>query len=181
MGVEKHYMRCRGEYFTCIDCGKSFAEDYAQHTSCVQEDDKYHGQWAKSRKGNKGQKMTMNGNGNKGGHTEPDAHSMNGKLSTNSLLSQNRATRRKRKTAEDKDDSNTYSSSSKKAKIDPTLKAPINGDSGSNSKKKKSKTREETERKRLRRILKNEKHAVLTLKDACCKFNESMGIEDPDD
>jgi len=50
--VEKHYNRCGGEFFSCIDCGKSFAEDYAQHTSCVQEDDKYHGKWAKAKQGN---------------------------------------------------------------------------------------------------------------------------------
>eukprot|EP01083_Nonionella_stella_P074478 202056_1 len=48
--VEKHYNRCGGEYFSCIDCGKEFAEDYAKHIACIDEEDKYHGKWAKSKK-----------------------------------------------------------------------------------------------------------------------------------
>eukprot|EP00483_Globobulimina_turgida_P000216 UN00216 len=48
--VEKHYNRCGGDFFSCVDCGKTFAEDYAKHTSCIDEEDKYHGKWAKSKK-----------------------------------------------------------------------------------------------------------------------------------
>lgn len=47
--VNTHYYRCGGEFFICIDCGKSFASDYEQHTSCISEEDKYHGQWSKSK------------------------------------------------------------------------------------------------------------------------------------
>merc|ERR1712083_1235776 len=66
--------RCGGEYFSCIDCGKSFGEDYDKHTSCVQEDDKYHGQWAKKKKGNNAKL--------KGTASQANGHAAPGKVCT---------------------------------------------------------------------------------------------------
>ncbi|PFH35906.1 LYAR-type C2HC zinc finger protein [Besnoitia besnoiti] len=51
--VAKHYQgRCRGaNAFTCIDCYKTFdRQTIVGHTSCTTEEDKWHGQYAKSRK-----------------------------------------------------------------------------------------------------------------------------------
>ncbi|PHJ21371.1 lyar-type c2hc zinc finger protein [Cystoisospora suis] len=51
--VAKHYQgRCRGAaLFTCIDCFKTFdRQSILGHTSCTTEEDKWHGQYAKSRR-----------------------------------------------------------------------------------------------------------------------------------
>lgn len=40
--ADQHTQRCRGAYFTCIDCSTTFnGNDYRQHTSCITEDQKY--------------------------------------------------------------------------------------------------------------------------------------------
>lgn len=39
---QQHQGRCRGAYFTCLDCQKTFyGNDYVNHTSCISEADKY--------------------------------------------------------------------------------------------------------------------------------------------
>lgn len=40
--LDGHKQRCRGAYFTCIDCSTTFSgNDYKQHTSCISEAEKY--------------------------------------------------------------------------------------------------------------------------------------------
>ncbi|KAH3683265.1 hypothetical protein WICPIJ_005734 [Wickerhamomyces pijperi] len=40
--ADQHTQRCRGAYFTCIDCSTTFnGNEYRQHTSCITEDQKY--------------------------------------------------------------------------------------------------------------------------------------------
>lgn len=40
--LDGHKQRCRGAYFTCIDCSTTFnGNDYRQHTSCISEAEKY--------------------------------------------------------------------------------------------------------------------------------------------
>ena len=43
--VDKHAQRCRScASVTCVDCSKTFwGDDYAQHTSCISEAEKYEG------------------------------------------------------------------------------------------------------------------------------------------
>mmetsp|Transcript_8510 Transcript_8510/g.9754 ORF Transcript_8510/g.9754 Transcript_8510/m.9754 type:complete len:174 (+) Transcript_8510:92-613(+) len=43
--VESHCYKCRDCWvLSCVDCGKSFeGEEYAQHTSCISEAEKYQG------------------------------------------------------------------------------------------------------------------------------------------
>merc|ERR1719491_1875306 len=74
--VDKHYSRCGGDDFSCIDCGKVFGEDYAKHTSCIQEEDKYHGKWAKSvKKDKRNEALKNNGNDKK---RKREEHESNG-------------------------------------------------------------------------------------------------------
>ncbi|VEU20778.1 DEKNAAC101779 [Brettanomyces naardenensis] len=38
----QHQRICRGAYFTCLDCQKTFeGNDYVRHTSCISEAEKY--------------------------------------------------------------------------------------------------------------------------------------------
>lgn len=38
----QHQQRCRGAYFTCIDCSTTFQNnDHDKHTSCISEAEKY--------------------------------------------------------------------------------------------------------------------------------------------
>jgi cell growth-regulating nucleolar protein len=57
--VEKHYQTvCRQcQVLSCIDCGKDFqGEDYAKHTSCISEAEKYQGKlFQPKEKANKGE------------------------------------------------------------------------------------------------------------------------------
>lgn len=40
--LEQHQQRCRGAYFSCIDCSVTFHNnDHRQHTSCISEAEKY--------------------------------------------------------------------------------------------------------------------------------------------
>ncbi|KAH3675049.1 hypothetical protein WICMUC_002881 [Wickerhamomyces mucosus] len=40
--ADQHSQRCRGAYFTCIDCSTTFqGNDHKQHTQCITEDEKY--------------------------------------------------------------------------------------------------------------------------------------------
>lgn len=40
--LEQHQQRCRGAYFSCIDCSVTFHDnDHRQHTSCISEAEKY--------------------------------------------------------------------------------------------------------------------------------------------
>lgn len=40
--LDQHAQRCRGAYFTCIDCTTTFqGTDYRKHTSCISEAEKY--------------------------------------------------------------------------------------------------------------------------------------------
>lgn len=40
--ADQHTQRCRGAYFTCIDCSTTFnGSDYRKHTQCITEDEKY--------------------------------------------------------------------------------------------------------------------------------------------
>ena len=40
--LDQHAQRCRGAYFTCIDCSTTFqGTDYRKHTSCISEAEKY--------------------------------------------------------------------------------------------------------------------------------------------
>lgn len=40
--LDQHRQRCRGAYFTCIDCSHTFSNsDYRLHTSCISEAEKY--------------------------------------------------------------------------------------------------------------------------------------------
>eukprot|EP00922_Rhytidocystis_sp_ex-Travisia-forbesii_P004478 GHVS01006553.1.p1 GENE.GHVS01006553.1~~GHVS01006553.1.p1 ORF type:complete len:225 (+),score=17.32 GHVS01006553.1:63-737(+) len=52
--VDKHCSRpqCTSAWhFTCIDCNKTFeGYDYQSHTSCISEEDKYYGKFAKRKK-----------------------------------------------------------------------------------------------------------------------------------
>ncbi len=59
--VEKHWQsECRNcEVLSCMDCGKDFhGEEYAGHTSCITEAEKYQGALFKGEKGgaSKGEK-----------------------------------------------------------------------------------------------------------------------------
>lgn len=39
---DQHKQRCRGAYYTCIDCSVTFqGNDYRGHTSCISEAEKY--------------------------------------------------------------------------------------------------------------------------------------------
>lgn len=57
--VEKHYLNdCRScDVLSCIDCGKDFqGDEYAGHTSCITEAEKYQGKLFKPKdKQNKGE------------------------------------------------------------------------------------------------------------------------------
>lgn len=40
--LQQHQGRCRGAYFTCIDCSKTFyGNEHQSHTSCISEAEKY--------------------------------------------------------------------------------------------------------------------------------------------
>lgn len=40
--ADQHTQRCRGAYFTCIDCSTTFNDgEYRGHTQCITEDEKY--------------------------------------------------------------------------------------------------------------------------------------------
>lgn len=40
--LDQHAQRCRGAYFTCIDCSTTFGgTDYRNHTLCISEAEKY--------------------------------------------------------------------------------------------------------------------------------------------
>lgn len=40
--LDQHRGRCRGAYFTCLDCNKTFdGAEYRSHTSCVSEAERY--------------------------------------------------------------------------------------------------------------------------------------------
>lgn len=40
--LDQHKQRCYGAYYTCIDCSVTFqGNDYAKHTSCISEAEKY--------------------------------------------------------------------------------------------------------------------------------------------
>ncbi|BGP42598.1 hypothetical protein JCM10449v2_006610 [Rhodotorula kratochvilovae] len=54
--LDQHAGRCRGAYFTCIDCNTTFeGTSYRAHTSCVSEEQRYHKSVYKAPKG-KGKK-----------------------------------------------------------------------------------------------------------------------------
>eukprot|EP00389_Voromonas_pontica_P002880 GDKH01004276.1.p1 GENE.GDKH01004276.1~~GDKH01004276.1.p1 ORF type:complete len:88 (+),score=10.22 GDKH01004276.1:156-419(+) len=51
--IDKHCQtKCRSAwYFTCIDCSKTFEGfAYAEHNSCMTEEERYWGQFAKGKK-----------------------------------------------------------------------------------------------------------------------------------
>ena len=40
--LDQHKQRCRGAYFSCIDCSTTFTgSDYRNHTLCISEAEKY--------------------------------------------------------------------------------------------------------------------------------------------
>lgn len=39
--LNQHFSKCPQAYFTCIDCNKTFYDDYNSHTSCITEAEKY--------------------------------------------------------------------------------------------------------------------------------------------
>ena len=39
--LDQHFRRCPNAQFSCIDCSKTFYDDYHLHTSCVTEQQKY--------------------------------------------------------------------------------------------------------------------------------------------
>lgn len=40
--LDQHAQRCRGAYFTCIDCSKTFyGQEHRTHTLCISEAEKY--------------------------------------------------------------------------------------------------------------------------------------------
>jgi hypothetical protein len=48
--IKKHVFKCRNSNYTCIDCSKVFSEAAVKdHTSCITEAEKYHGQYAKKK------------------------------------------------------------------------------------------------------------------------------------
>ncbi|GAA6054346.1 hypothetical protein JCM3770_003328 [Rhodotorula araucariae] len=50
--LDQHAGRCRGAYFTCIDCNTTFeGTSYRAHTSCVSEEQRYHKSVYKAPKG----------------------------------------------------------------------------------------------------------------------------------
>eukprot|EP00742_Colponemidia_sp_Colp-10_P000467 GILJ01000508.1.p1 GENE.GILJ01000508.1~~GILJ01000508.1.p1 ORF type:complete len:218 (-),score=53.27 GILJ01000508.1:229-882(-) len=53
--IDQHCNSCRNAWnFTCVDCNVTFAGyDYAAHTQCITEEQKYYGQFAKNKKHNK--------------------------------------------------------------------------------------------------------------------------------
>ncbi|KAG0643391.1 hypothetical protein HOY80DRAFT_1020221 [Tuber brumale] len=61
--LDSHAARCRGAYYTCIDCSKTFVEgQWKGHTSCISEAEKYQGSFYKPEKGKgKGEKGMENG------------------------------------------------------------------------------------------------------------------------
>ncbi|KKA28642.1 hypothetical protein TD95_001876 [Thielaviopsis punctulata] len=55
--LDPHVNRCRGAYFTCVDCMTTFdGYDYRYHTSCMTEEQKYQGSLYK----NKNKKQRLN-------------------------------------------------------------------------------------------------------------------------
>ncbi|GAA5903634.1 hypothetical protein JCM8208_003641 [Rhodotorula glutinis] len=61
--LDQHAGRCRGAYFTCIDCNTTFeGTSYRAHTSCVSEEQRYHKSIYKAPKG-KGKKAQQDQNG----------------------------------------------------------------------------------------------------------------------
>lgn len=163
--VEKHYNRCGGEYFSCIDCGKIFGEDYSKHISCINEQDKYHGKWAKSKKKQKNQinhkQMIQNKNNGKNSKSSNTTNDQNEKMDKNDK-------KRKLETILDKNIDNDRPL--KKQKIcDKTI-----NDKTVNEKKVILK-----KKKILKKILKNENN-LINLKSVCKKFNQEMNI-DPND
>ncbi|GAA5881787.1 hypothetical protein JCM1840_004832 [Sporobolomyces johnsonii] len=64
--LDQHAGRCRGAYFTCIDCNTTFdgpagPNGYSKHTSCISEEQKYQKSVYKAPKG-KGNKQQQNQN-----------------------------------------------------------------------------------------------------------------------
>jgi cell growth-regulating nucleolar protein len=58
--IKRHVFNCRNSSYTCIDCSKTFSEAAVKdHTSCVTEAEKYHGQYAK-KKGKNTSQSTSN-------------------------------------------------------------------------------------------------------------------------
>ena len=98
-----------------------FGEDYAQHTSCVQEDDKYHGQWAKSKKGNKGNlrgssPIKNGGTALKSKTEQPNGHSVKDKAASNGQIKEQKNKKKRKRDVDDQ------CPPSKKAKIDTPTK-----------------------------------------------------------
>ncbi|ESS32384.1 LYAR-type C2HC zinc finger protein [Toxoplasma gondii VEG] len=92
--VAKHYQsRCSGaNAFTCIDCFKTFdRQTIIGHTSCTTEEDKWHGQYAKSRRqqnrsspGSQADQCERSAKKQKTGNDTSGARSNDNKVSVNS-------------------------------------------------------------------------------------------------
>merc|ERR1711971_961702 len=158
--------------------------DYAQHTSCVQEDDKYHGQWAKSKKGNnaKLKGAEIKSNGHAASKTVPTAVPNVSSKDTANGTSDDTKKKNTRKRPEfglpaaeidkkrKRDCDDEKAPPTKKAKLDsPTTNGE--GEQTSMSAKKQA--------KRLKKLLKDESGSI-SLHTACTKFNEAMGIDQED-
>jgi len=51
--VKPHLLRCQYATFSCVDCGTHFPDDSVhQHTACISEAHRWHGKFAKTKKGN---------------------------------------------------------------------------------------------------------------------------------
>ncbi|KAL7666378.1 Zinc finger C2H2 LYAR-type domain-containing protein [[Candida] zeylanoides] len=58
--LEQHQQRCRGAYFSCIDCSVTFHNnDHRQHTSCISEAEKYEKALYKGKKQPKAQQKAQ--------------------------------------------------------------------------------------------------------------------------
>lgn len=153
--VEKHYNRCRGEYFSCVDCGKEFAEDYQYHTSCIDEEDKYHGKWAKSQRKQK----------NRINHQQMIQNKKSNQNDTKSNSSNHIKTNGTKKRKLDEIIVNDSNPSTKKQKICHDTIAKNNIKDIKNKKSKK---------KILKKILKKESAESLSLKNVCIKFKKEI-------
>eukprot|EP00483_Globobulimina_turgida_P004484 UN04493 len=153
--VEKHYNQCGGEYFSCVDCGKTFAEDYAKHTSCIDEEDKYHGKWAKSRKKEK----------NRINHRQIIQNQKMNQKKSNSSNGNNKKRQR------EQNENNNPPSKKQKVDIENSTKSTPNQTINATKQNKK---------KILKKILKQEQNPI-SLQTVCNKFNEEMKIENKDD
>mmetsp|Transcript_9008 Transcript_9008/g.13898 ORF Transcript_9008/g.13898 Transcript_9008/m.13898 type:complete len:198 (+) Transcript_9008:26-619(+) len=157
--VEKHYNKCRGEWFSCVDCGKSFGEDYTKHIACVDEQDKYHGKWAKSQIKQK----------NRQNHEQLSKRKENGAEKSQSSNGAKSEPTPKRKREQEADTKDVAEPATKKQKTETT--ATVTTTANGSAKKSNHK-------KQLKQILKTEtKESPISLKSVYDKFVEQSDAD----